>query len=48
VPVMGICFMLAGALALFTPPSWNAWIMAAAFGGLHIAFGIPVAWRHGG
>ena len=48
VPVMGICFMLAGALALFTPPSWNPWIMAAAFGGLHIGFGIPVAWRHGG
>ena len=48
VPVMGICFMLAGALALFTPPSWNPWIMAASFGGLHIGFGIPVAWRHGG
>jgi len=48
VPVMGICFMLAGALALFTPPGWNPWIMAAAFGGLHIGFGIPVAWRHGG
>ena len=48
VPVMGICFMLAGALALFTPPSWNPWIMAAAFSGLHIAFEIPVAWRHGG
>jgi hypothetical protein len=48
VPVMGFCFMLAGTLALFTPPSWNDWIMAAAFGGLHIGFGIPVAWRHGG
>lgn len=48
VPVMGFCFMLAGTLALFTPQSWNDWIMAAAFGGLHIAFGIPVAWRHGG
>lgn len=48
VPVMGFCFMLAGTLALFTPPSWNAWIMAVAFGGLHIGFGIPVAWRHGG
>jgi hypothetical protein len=45
---MGICFMLAGALALFTPPSWNPWIMAAAIGGRHIGFGIPVAWRHGG
>jgi hypothetical protein len=48
VPVMGICFMLAGALALFTPASWNDWIMAAAFGGLHIAFGVPIARRHGG
>jgi hypothetical protein len=48
VPVMGFCFMLLGMLALFTPPSWNAWIMVAAFGGLHIGFGILVAWRHGG
>jgi hypothetical protein len=48
IPVMGICFMLAGTLALFTPPSWNDWIMAAAFGGLHIAFGVPIARRHGG
>ena len=48
VPVMGICFMLAGTLALFTPASWNDWIMAAAFGGLHIGFGIPIARRHGG
>lgn len=48
VPVMGICFMLAGTLALFTPTTWNDWIMAAAFGGLHIGFGIPIARRHGG
>ena len=48
VPVMGICFMLAGTLGVFTPPAWNDWIMAAAFGGLHIAFGIPIALRHGG
>jgi hypothetical protein len=48
IPVMGICFMLAGTLALFTPVTWNDWIMAAAFGGLHIAFGIPIARRHGG
>ena len=48
VPVMGICFMLAGVIALFTPSSWNDIIMAAAFGGLHIAFGIPIARRHGG
>lgn len=48
IPVMGICFMLAGTLALFTPATWNDWIMAAAFGGLHIAFGVPIARRHGG
>src|SRR3954466_15170753 len=40
VPVMGICFMLAGTLAIFTPTSWNDWIMGIAFGGLHIAFGV--------
>jgi hypothetical protein len=48
VPVMGLCFMLAGTIALFSPASWNAWLMAAAFGGLHIGFGIPIARRHGG
>ena len=48
VPVMGFFFMLAGTFAVFAPPSWNDWIMAAAFGGLHIGFGIPIARRHGG
>lgn len=48
VPVMGLCFMLAGAIALFVPPAWTGWIMGAAFGGLHIGFGIPIARRHGG
>lgn len=48
VPVMGFCFMIAGTIAVFSPVSWNDWIMAAAFGGLHIAFGIPIARRHGG
>jgi hypothetical protein len=48
VPVMGLCFMAAGVVALFSPVQWNQWIMGAAFGGLHIVFGIPIAWRHGG
>ena len=48
VPVMGLCFMLAGTIALFAPVEWHGWIMAAAFGGLHIGFGIPIARRHGG
>ncbi len=48
VPVMGLCFMAAGVIALFTPPALSFWILGAAFGGLHIAFGIPIARRHGG
>jgi hypothetical protein len=48
VPVMGLCFMAAGVIALFVPPVFTPWILGAAFGGLHIAFGIPIARRHGG
>jgi hypothetical protein len=48
VPVMGLCFMAAGVIALFTPVSWGHAILGAAFGGLHIAFGIPIARSHGG
>jgi hypothetical protein len=48
VPVMGLCFMAAGVLALFSPVTWSQWIVGVAFGGLHIAFGIPIARRHGG
>lgn len=48
VPVLGAAFMLAGAVAFFAPPEWNNWIMAAAFGGLHIGFGVPIARRYGG
>jgi len=48
VPVMGLCFMVAGVIALFTPLEWSNYILAAGFGGLHIVFGIIIARRHGG
>ena len=48
VPVMGLCFMAAGVVALFAPMSWSHAILGAAFGGFHIAFGIPIARSYGG
>lgn len=48
VPIMGICFMLAGTAALFSPSNWGDFYMAAGFGGLHIIFGTIIARRHGG
>ena len=48
VPVMGLCFMIVGAVALFCPAAWANYVMAAGFGGLHIIFGIIIARRHGG
>lgn len=48
VPVMGLCFVGAGAAALFAPASWGNWFMAAGFGGLQIIFGFVIARRYGG
>jgi hypothetical protein len=48
VPLLGICFMVLGAIAFAAPAAWGHWFMAAGFGGLHIGFGLVIARKYGG
>lgn len=48
VPIMGICLMALGALALFSPPAFANWFMAVGFGGLHLVFGAIIVRKYGG
>jgi hypothetical protein len=48
VPLMGLCFMVLGTVALFCPPSWGNIFLAAGFGGFHIIFGAVIARNYGG
>jgi len=48
VPVMGMCLMALGGIALFAPASWGNGFMAGGFGVLQIAFGFWIARHHGG
>lgn len=48
VPLMGVCFMALGALALVSSETWHNEYMAIGFGGLHVGFGWVIARRYGG
>ncbi len=48
VPILGLCFMALGVVALAAPASWGNPLLMAGFGGLQIAFGLLIARRHGG
>jgi hypothetical protein len=48
VPLMGASFMMLGVFALLAPATWGNALMALGFGGLHIFFGLLIAWRYGG
>lgn len=48
IPVMGICFVAMGTVALFFPAAAGNWFLAAGFGGLHIVFGTIIRVKYGG
>lgn len=48
VPIMGLCLMLFGTVALLGPVSWGNVCMACGFGVVQIGFGIWIALRYGG
>jgi hypothetical protein len=48
VPLMGLCFIVLGTVALFCPWTWGNALLAAGFGGLHIIFGAVIARKYGG
>jgi hypothetical protein len=48
VPLMGLCFIVLGAVAVFCPANWGDIFLAIGFGGFHIVFGAVIARKYGG
>ena len=48
VPIMGLCLMSLGVVALFAPAAWGDIFMAAGFGVVHVGFGWWIARHFGG
>lgn len=48
IPIMGLSFMVLGALALFVSFTWANALLGLGFGGLHVGFGWIIATRYGG
>lgn len=48
VPMMGVCFVVAGAATLFAPFPWANVMLGICLGGLQIVFGAMIAKKYGG
>jgi hypothetical protein len=48
VPIMGCAFIVLGALCFALPPQLQQVVLAAGFGGLHLAFGYHITRHYGG
>jgi hypothetical protein len=48
IPLMGLCFIVLGSVALFLPANWGDFLLAAGFGGFHVIFGAVIARNYGG
>jgi hypothetical protein len=48
VPVMGCAFLVLGAICFALPAQLQQFVLAAGFGGLHLAFGYHITRHYGG